>query len=110
MITEPMTSAEWNAWINKQPIQSTNGGTLHVTGQVTTHPSNAAFLVKRIPQGINPRILLLEIVLYISVAPTKQPQLVHYQEPLENDGQISSIQVFYKDEEVVEITDIPVIV
>ncbi len=104
-----ITTQNWYAWINKQQIQPTTYGTLHVTGETITHPSKVAVLVKKNPQGINSQILLLEIVLHPSGIPTKQPQQLHYVETLVEENQYSSIEVFYLEEKIITITDIPVV-
>ncbi|MDB5120278.1 MAG: hypothetical protein JWN56_1496 [Sphingobacteriales bacterium] len=41
-----LTSANWKAWIDLQPIQPIPGGTLHVTGEIDTHNTNEAKLQK----------------------------------------------------------------
>ncbi len=103
-----LTNQNWSAWINTQPIQSTPG-TLNVVGEIATHPSKVAVLVKKVPQGFNPKILLLEINLQSSGVPTKQPQLVRYAEALESIGQYTSIEVFFGQTKLVAIDEIPVI-
>jgi len=51
----------WHAWINKMPPPPDE---LHVRGQVTVpNPGVDVFLYKKVPQGINPSILLLDLVL-----------------------------------------------
>jgi hypothetical protein len=102
------TSQNWSAWINTQPIQPTPG-TLIVVGEVFTHPSKVAVLVKRVPQGINPKILLLEVVLHSSGVPTKQPQWVKYAEALSSIGQYESIEVFFGQTSVAIIKEVPII-
>jgi hypothetical protein len=62
VITPPSPlQATWNAWINKMPPPP---DTLHVRGQVTVpNPGVDVFLYRKEPQGINPAILLLDLVL-----------------------------------------------
>ena len=43
-----LSTSNWKAWINMQPIQPTPHGTLHVTGEVVTNPSVTAALIKKI--------------------------------------------------------------
>jgi hypothetical protein len=51
----------WMAWINKMPPPP---DALHVRGQVTVpNPGVDIFLYRKEPQGINPTILLLDLVL-----------------------------------------------
>jgi hypothetical protein len=59
-IPEP-TPATWTAWINKMPPPPDN---LHVRGQVTVpNPGVDVSLYRKDPQGINPAILLLDLIL-----------------------------------------------
>src|SRR4029434_1322222 len=51
---------DWIAWINKMPPPP---DTLHVRGQVVvSNPGVDVFLYKKVPQGINPTILLLKLM------------------------------------------------
>ena len=102
-----VTSSKWVAWINQEPLQPTNEGTLHVTGEVDSHSTKFAVLRKKNPQGINEKILLLEIKLYSGIIPVNNPQLLHYSEELEST--YSSIEIFYGSQKVTQIADIPVV-
>lgn len=96
---------DWKAWIDKQPVQPTPGGTLHVTGEVDTQSTDQARLVKKVPQGINPNILLLELEIG-GIVPAKNPQKVHYTDGLQNET-YTSIEIFYEENVIASITDIP---
>ena len=100
-----ISTSNWKAWINKQPIQPTPNGTLHVKGEVVTSPTVEAALVKKIPQGSNPSILLLEIALQPSSVPTKQPQEVHYTEALTAVNPYLEITIYTS----IKINNIPII-
>jgi len=103
-----ITTSKWEAWINIMPPQP-KAGTLHVTGEVTTQPTQEAHLAKMIPQGINPKILLLEVITHPSRVPTKQPQKVHYTEILASLKDYTSIEVFYEGKREAEIIKIPIV-
>ena len=96
---------DWKAWINKQPVQPTPGGTLYITGEVDTQGTDEARLIKKIPQGINPAILLLEIKAG-GIVPAKNPQKVHYTEGLQKLI-YTSVEIFHNEEVIARITDIP---
>ena len=50
---------EFKAWLDKMPGAD---NTLHVTGSVTVPtPGYTVWLVEAVPQGINPKILILEV-------------------------------------------------
>jgi hypothetical protein len=50
---------DWYAWIDTTPPKPDE---LHVIGEITVgNPGIYAVLLKRVPQGINPRILLLDL-------------------------------------------------
>lgn len=56
----PYTSADWNAWVNKMPP---GPASFHVTGTVNLPtPGYDAKLVYASPQGINPKELILDLV------------------------------------------------
>ena len=58
---EQNSPGAWHAWINKLPPPP---DTLHVRGSVTvSNPGVDVSLYKRVPQGINPAILLLNLML-----------------------------------------------
>jgi hypothetical protein len=55
------TTKNWYAWINKMPPPPDE---FHVVGEVqVSNPGVEVVLTPRVPQGINPRILLLDLVL-----------------------------------------------
>lgn len=55
-------SRDWYAWLNIMPPPPDD---FHVTGEVyVPNPGVEAFLAPRVPQGINPAILQLDIHLY----------------------------------------------
>ena len=69
-LTQPST--EWRATINKMPPPP---DVLHVRGQVTVpNPGVDVSLKRRVPQGINPAILLLNLVLVQQ--PGEWPQVI----------------------------------
>jgi hypothetical protein len=102
-----VTTQNWKAWVNKQPIQPTPGGTLHVIGEVDTQSTDQARLIKKVPQGINPKILSLELQIG-GFVPAKNPQLLHYSQGLVNES-YTSIDIFYNNAIVATIKDILVI-
>ena len=103
-----ITSTSWKAFIDLQPIQKTPGGTLRVIGKVDTHNTNEAKLHKREPQGVNPAILLLEII-ELDFVPADNPQEVRYEEGLNTTDQYSTIEIFVEDEKVAIIENIGVV-
>ena len=53
-------SKDWKAWENHQPP---GPATLHVFGTVSTRATNYSVTLERmVPQGFNPRILLLRLI------------------------------------------------
>lgn len=101
-----VTTSNWTAWINLMPPLPTPGGTLHVTGDVDTHSSDFAYLSKAVPQGINPKILLLNLIVETGIVPATNPQKVHYTEALQKKDQYSSIEILHKGERVTVIDEI----
>lgn len=100
---------ETKAWVNIQPIQPTKGGTLHVKASINTNNGQKVLLRKKIPQGINPMILLLDFIESPTEPVIKNPQDVHYSEGLTAQGQYTQIDIFFKGEKVTEITEIEII-
>ncbi len=55
------TTRDWYAWINKIPPKPDD---FHVVGEIEVpNPGVFAVLTKKVPQGINPKILLLDLLL-----------------------------------------------
>jgi len=96
------------AWVDKQPIQPTPGGTLHVAVEMNGNGRRAS-LVRKNPQGINPAILMLEIILSITTEYVENPQQLKYKEGLQTSNQYTSIEIYFKAEKLAEITDIQVV-
>jgi hypothetical protein len=101
---------DWAAWIDKMPIQPTPGGTLHLTGKVDTNSTDLAFLQKRVPQGINPAVLQLELRVVTGIVPVENPQWVHYTENLSSRKTYTQVEVFYGSKRIANIKPIPVVV
>ncbi len=98
----------WNGSVNKQPIQLTQPnqfGTLNVIGEITSSPSLKPSLIKRVPQGSNPAILLLDLIMSSidTDTATKQPQRVDYWETLNEKCPYSSIEIHYNGEIITTI-------
>ena len=93
-----ITATDWEAWVDLQPIQPTPGGTLHVTSEVDTSSTDMAHLQKRVPQGINERILLLDLEVNAGTIPAKNPQKMHFTENLADKNQYDSIEIYYEGE------------
>lgn len=103
-----LTFQNWHAWINTMPVQPTFG-TLYVAGDVVTHPSQTAILVRKVPQGINPTILMLDIIVQSSHVPTKQPQPLRYVEAVTSKNQYTIIEIFESGQKIETIDEIDVI-
>ncbi|MCF0060568.1 heme peroxidase family protein [Dyadobacter chenwenxiniae] len=100
---------DWRATVDLQPVQPTPGGTLSVVGKINMHQEiKVAQLQKRIPQGINPSILQLEIIKIDAELP-EGIQEIRYEENLTTTDQYSSIEVFLGSEVVKNITDIQIV-
>ena len=106
IIMSKVTTSDWAAWINLMPPLPTPGGTLHVTGIVDAHSKELAFLVKAVPQGTNPKILLLNLIVQNGIVPVDNPQRVHYTEPLLKKHQYNTVEIFYKKERIALIDEI----
>lgn len=87
----------WEAWIDARPPKPNGAGKLYVTGLVTTHPSKQAVLALGI--SINPKILVLEVLLVDAPIPTKQPQEVRYEQFLKETDQYEYVEIFYGGKE-----------
>lgn len=94
---------DWYAWINMMPPKPS---TFHVVGEVQVpNPGVEVLLVPRTPQGINPKILLLNLILVQRSG--LWPHLVvwkraHYEKV---NADYASVQIFSGDE---VIADVPV--
>jgi hypothetical protein len=97
----PCTGVEtrdWYAWLNLMPPPPDE---LHVVGEVyVANPGVDPFLTPRVPQGINPQILLLD--LYLCQRPGLWPQIMVWK-PVRYDKvapgvKYTEINVFCGDE------------
>ncbi len=102
---EGLESRDWYAWLNKMPPPPDD---FHVVGEVyVPNPGIVPILVPRVPQGINPAILLMDLVL--TQLPGIWPQVfvwktVRY-DKVGRNFLYKQVQVFCGDE---VIADIPV--
>ena len=93
----------WYAWNNRMP---TGPGSFHVIGEVQVgNPGIVAILTPRVPQGINPKILLLD--LHLRQRSGIWPQVVTWA-TARYDSEIpkppySEVQVFCGKEEVAHV-------
>ena len=99
-------TSNWQARIDKQPIQPTPAGTLHVTGDVDTRTTDAARLIKKEPQGINPRILMLEVKVGGIVPAESNPQEVRYKEELLAEKPYDSVEIYNHNNRIATIEKI----
>ncbi|MEN9582307.1 MAG: hypothetical protein RL641_261 [Candidatus Parcubacteria bacterium] len=96
------------AWENLEPPLPSPGGTLHVIVDIDG-TGKRAHLIKKHPQGINPKILLIEIVVEESSESLKNPQHLSYTEILESLHQYSEISVLFDGQLLAEIKKIRVV-
>jgi hypothetical protein len=94
-------SRDWYAWVDHQPP---GPPVFHVVGEVlVANPGIQATLVYRIPQGINPRILLMDLVLV--QLPGAWPQILTWKTVRYDriNGNYDSVQVFFKNSSITDI-------
>ena len=92
---------DWYAWNNLMPPRP---DTFHVTGEVeVANPGVNVLLVPRTPQGINPRILLLDLVL--AQQPGMWPQVVTWKPARYDKVNVTydSVEVYYNNGVVVTV-------
>lgn len=76
----PDHSHDWHAWVNAMPP---GPQTLHISGSVAVPDGNKVVkLVRAVPQGFNPRILMLDLEMHDAKASLANDTLVrvHYSE------------------------------
>lgn len=101
--TAPIDASDWYAWVNRQPP---GPASFHVTGTVTTPtPGYETKLVEATPQGINPRDLILDLVVnklpgiwpqHVTQVPVRfdqSPLKVDYESVLVRISDGSSVQI-----------------
>src|ERR1043165_9464266 len=99
--TTKISTCDWKAWIDimpgiPKPGQPGRGATLHVVGKVDTYNADLAYLEPRSPQGINPKILMLDLHVVTGIVPVDNPQRVHYTQPVGSKDAYTSIDIFYE--------------
>ncbi|MBS1502099.1 MAG: hypothetical protein JST32_08565 [Bacteroidetes bacterium] len=97
------------AWVNTQPVQPTPGGTLVVS--LDYNSNNAGFhrLIPAHPQGINPKILLLELTDEPEMIFIFNPRHASYSQGLASVDQYTSVEIRYHGSNIATIEPIPVI-
>ncbi|AZD80088.1 hypothetical protein [Pseudomonas chlororaphis] len=99
----------WHAWLDTIPPKPDE---LHVVGDVeVANPGVKAYLTVRVPQGINPAILMLDLHLYqrpgqwIQVITCTQVRFTRVLPP--NSVLYSAIEIFHNGERIAYIDEIP---
>jgi hypothetical protein len=81
---------DWAAWVNTMP--GTGKPTLHVSGAIMAGPEKVRYELARVePQGINPKILILEV----RPAPTNGTNRIdlRFEEEVRSKDQFTSIEI-----------------
>ena len=96
---------DWYAWLNRMPPGPHR---LHVIGEIKVgNPGIEALLTKRVPQGINPSILMLDLWLHqkpgvwIALETSAQARYDEHLPPGATD--YTSVEVFHEGSSVVTI-------
>jgi hypothetical protein len=108
-LTEKIKIDHAEAWINLMPPIPTPGGTLHVFVEIVSNNHGRHFLQKRVSQGINPQILMLDIKLSPLDIFIFNPQRLSYSEGLSNQKQYTSIEIYSDGKKLITVNDIPVV-
>lgn len=94
---------DWKAIQNLQPPLKTPGGTLTVTGSMEYgDPNGNPTLQMKSPQGINPKILMLEVVPPTDLKGRKVVNL-EYKADLATEDQHTSVEVYYKNDKIADM-------
>jgi len=91
---------DWKAIQNLQPPLKTPGGHLTVTGDIMYGDGTPTLQMKS-PQGINPKILMLEVVPASDGKDKKVP--LKYEADLQTEDQHTSVEVFYKGDRIADM-------
>lgn len=94
---------EWHSWINLMPPPPNE---FHVVGDVlVSNPGIKALLIPKVPQGINPTILLLDLVLVQQ--PGFWPQVMTWAEArydkIVKENPYKAVQIFSGDKAIAEV-------
>jgi hypothetical protein len=106
-LDDPIEIIKAEARVDTMPIQPTAGGTLKVEIEFNGN-GRIASLVKRKPQGINAKILLLEISYGMTEQYVANPQTVSYQEGLKTSKQYNTVEIYFEGMKVGVIMRIPI--
>ena len=96
-----IATRDWYAWNDTMPPKP---DVFHVVGEVQVpNPGVDVMLVPRNPQGINPKILLLDI--HLSQRPGIWPQVVVWKQARydKTNAVYESVQIFFGDDTIVNI-------
>jgi len=107
--SETIEIVDAEAWVDTQPTQPTPGGTLHVSVDINSNNHGRHYLHRKTPQGINPKILMLEIKVRPLLIYIYNPQRLTYTEGLSKTDQYTSIEIFSGADSLETITDIEIV-
>ena len=96
-----LPTRDWYAWNNLMPPRPDN---FHIVGEVqVANPGVDVLLVPRIPQGINPRILLLELVL--TQQPGLWPQMITWKQVRYDKVNITydQVEIFFNNQNIASV-------
>jgi hypothetical protein len=100
-----METRDWYAWINRMPPPPDD---FHVIGEVEVgNPGIEAILCPKVPQGINPEILLLD--LHLVQRPGQWPDVVTWAQArydkifVSGSTAYTDVEVFHKGEVIASI-------
>lgn len=97
------------AWVNTQPLQPTKGGTLIVSLDYNSNNHGFHNLQPAVPQGINPKVLLLQLTDSGTMIFIQNPRHNNYSQGLSSSNQYTSIDIIYEGNIVASINSIPII-
>lgn len=96
-------SKDWYAWINLMPPLPND---FHVIGEVLVpNPGVKAVLTPKVPQGINPTILLLDLILIQQPGPWPQVMTLaeaRYDKTVSGNP-YKTVQIFSEDSPIAEV-------
>ncbi|HYF33197.1 MAG TPA: hypothetical protein VD993_18860 [Chitinophagaceae bacterium] len=99
---EPSQQSDWKAVQNLQPPRETPGGQLKVTGTVRFKDYPSPTLQPREPQGINPKIFMLDIVPGADPNGSNTISLT-LTKTLMTEDELTSVEIYNKGEKIAEM-------
>ena len=99
-----MSQSNWEAWVDTMPSPSPTKLDLHVHGDIKVNEKAKYELRIAVPQGINPKVLILEV--FPNPSAGEIDTHLEYHEAVSTSDQYSQVQIREIEDVTVEVKEV----